>query len=99
MSLLVADQRAVRGIEPIYAVFITGLPKHLIAAEERQVHFSIARRFHIGALVARPVLVLSRRDEHSVIFEQRAYAVGVNAGEISQVVAIGLQELHQLELG
>ena len=71
VGLLVTDQGAVRGAAAVDARLAPGLPEHLVAAEERQVHAGVAGRLDVGPLRAGPVLVVPGRHEHLVVGQQR----------------------------
>ena len=75
------------------------LPEDLVAAEERQVNAGVARRLDVGALVAGPVLVVPDRQKSLVLQDQGAEAIGVDAGEVADVVAVGLQPPHHRIFG
>ena len=84
VRLLVGDQRAV-------AVLPAGLPEHLVAAEEGEVHAGIAGRLDVRALGARPVLVVADGQEGLVLADLGAEPVAVDAREVGDVVAVALQ--------
>ena len=85
---LVTNQSAV--LLAVYrAGFPTGLPINFIAAPEQQVDARIARFFDIVALIARPVFVMSDRDECFVFLEIIcAEPIGINTRDIGDVVSI-----------
>ena len=99
VRFLVADQRGVRRVRCVDAVFPTGLPEHFVAAEERQIDAGVAGRLDVGPLLARPVFVVTNGDEHLVLEQLGAAAVGVDAGGIADVVAVSLQEADHRILG
>ncbi len=51
----------------------------------------VAGRFDVGALRAGPVLVVADRHEDFVVGDLRAAAVGVDTGEVTDVVAVHLE--------
>src|SRR6185503_16633262 len=74
------------------------LPEHFVAAEERQVDAGVARALDVGALLPRPVLVVADREERLRRDGTRqadgaaaAEAIGVDAGPVLRVVAVGLE--------
>ena len=99
VRFLVADQRAVRRSRSVDAVLPTDFPEHLVAAEEREVATRIPRRFDIGALHVRPILIMTYRQEQLVVGNQVAAPVAVDAGEIADVVAVRLEPAHHWILG
>src|SRR6185436_14424262 len=95
---LVADQRAIRGVRSDDRGLVPRLPEHFVAAEERQVDAGVARALDVGALLPRPVLVVADREERLRRDGTRqadgaagAEAIGVDAGPVLGVVAVGLQ--------
>ena len=85
---LVTDQRAVRRICAIDAWFPAGLPENSVPAKECQVHTGGPGSFNIGALSAGPIFVMPNGHEDFVLRDQRAVAVGIHAGEITEIVAV-----------
>ena len=83
VRLLVRHQRAVRRRRAVDAGLPARLPEDLVAAEEREVDAGVARRFDVGALAARPVLVVADGEIDGVLEELGAAAVGVDAGRSS----------------
>ena len=90
-SLFVANERSVRCICAINARFPAGLEEDFVTAEECQIHTGCSGRFNIGALPARPVLIMRDRHENLVLSDQRAVAVGIYATEITEIVAVRLK--------
>ncbi len=84
VRLLVGDERAVIALP-------ARLPEHLVAAEEGEVHARVARRLHVRALRARPVLVVPDGEEGAVLEQLGPEAVAVDAGEVADVVAVALE--------
>ena len=76
VRLLVGDQRAVRCAGAVDARLPARLPEDLVAAEEGQVHAGGARRLDVGALAARPVLVVADREERLVLEQLGAAPIG-----------------------
>ena len=89
--LLVADERPVGGSGRIDAALPARLPEDLVAAEEGQVHAGGTCRLDVGALGAGPVLVVAVGHPDAVLLDATAIAVGVHAGVVGHVVAVGLQ--------
>ena len=52
----------------------------------------VTRVFDVGPLAPGPVLVVPARDERPMVQQQRSAALGVDAGDIAHVVAVGLEE-------
>ena len=94
VRLLVADERAMVGARTVDAVFPAGLPEDLVAAEEGEVDPRFPRRFDVRPLRARPVLVVAHREKDFVVEDLAAAAIGVNAGEVADVVAVALEPAH-----
>ncbi len=87
------------GAGAVDAVFPAGLPEDLVAAEEGEVDARFARRFHVLALLRRPVLVVAHRQVGLVLEDLIAAAVGVDTGEVADVVAVALQPADHRVLG
>src|SRR5207244_2103119 len=105
LGLLVGDQGAV-------VVLPAGLPEDLVAAEEGQVHAGVAGGLDVGALLAGPVLVVADREEGLVVAQLAAgehwrggqgvglaEPVGVDAADVAEVVAVGLEPADHRVLG
>src|SRR6185436_8792588 len=95
---LVGDQGAVAGVRSVDRRLVPRLPEHLVAAEERQVDAGVARALDVGALLSRPVLVVADREERlrrhrtgQADRRARAEAIGVDAGPVLGVVAVGFE--------
>ena len=69
------------------------LPVDLVAAPEGEVDAGVARRLDVGPLLPRPVFVMADAQEHLVVLDQAAEAVGIHAGHVGDVVAVLLQPL------
>ena len=87
----VTDQGPIRCRARVGAGLPPSLPKHFIAAQERQVHARRARRFHIRALATRPILVMPNRQKNLMFEQLRTVAVRVHARDIANIVTVGLQ--------
>src|SRR6185369_676338 len=89
VRLLVGDLCAVRRAGTVDRRFVANLPVGLVATEEREVDSRVARGFDIGALLGRPVLVVTGRHEDLVLFEHaRTAAIGVDVRLVGDVVAV-----------
>ena len=89
--LLVRDEGGVRGCAAGDARLPAGLPEHLVTAEERKVDAGVPGRFHVGTLPARPVLVVSDREECLVLEKLCPSGGSVDPGEVADVVAVALE--------
>ncbi len=74
--------------------FVSGPPVHFVSGQELQVHAGVAGGLHIGALRAGPVFVVAHGEEYLVVEELSAVPVGVHAADVTDVVAVLLQETH-----
>ena len=95
---LVADERSTRR-DAVEAWLPARLPEHLVAAEEREVDAGVARRFDVRALIRRPVLVVADREVNPVPLDQRRAGVGIDAGEVAHVVAVGFEPAEHRVFG
>src|SRR5699024_9549610 len=97
-GFLVGDQGAVvllvRG-----RLLVTGAPVHLVAGQVLQVDAGIPGLLDVLALRSRPVFVVSYGEEDLVVLQQLAVPVRVHAGEITDVVAVALEEAYQRIFG
>ncbi len=98
-GLLVRDERAVRRVRAVGARLVARLPVRGVAGERRDVDARVARGVDVGALRARPVLVVADIDEDLVVQQQRTALVGVDAGDVRDVVAVALEVLPHGQLG
>ena len=99
MGLLVADERPVGRPAAVDAVLPAGLPEDLVPAEEGEVDPGGPRGLDVGPLPARPVLVVSHREERGVLEQLGAASVGVDPRCVADVVAVGLQPADHGVLG
>jgi hypothetical protein len=99
VRFLVGDERAIRRVRRIGARFPANLPEHVVAAEEREVHAGVARRFDVGALRSGPVLVVPDRQKHFVVLDERAAPIAVETGRVADVVAVRFEPAHHRVLG
>ena len=77
------------------------LPEDLVAAEEGEVDGAgvVTSRLDVRSLLPRPVLVVADRQEDLVLQDLAAAAVGVDTGEVADVVPVLLQPAHHRVLG
>ena len=95
LALLVANECPIWGARGVGAVLPAGLPEHLVAAEERQVHAGVARRFDVHPHPRGPVFVVADRKERLVLQDLGPEALGVDAGKVADVVPASLEEAHR----
>ena len=95
VGLLVGDEGAVRLLASVDAELEAGLPEHLVAAEEPEMHSRIARRLDVAPLAPRPVLVVPHGEKEPVVADELAPPVAVDAGGVARVVAVRLEETHE----
>ena len=99
VGLLVANQCAIGGPRAIDAGLPARLPEQLVAAEESEMHAQPARRLDVGALSARPVLVVTHRKEHLVPQDEGTVPLAVNTSGVADVVAVGFEPTDHGVLG
>ena len=94
-GLLIADESAVSRRGPVHGWFVAGVPVALIAGEKLHVHSGVAGGNDVRPLARRPVLIVPDGQEHLVVRQFRPKAVGIDAAEVTDVVAVLLQEAHK----
>lgn len=97
-GLLVTDHGAIGLAAAVDAAFPAHLPVALVAAPEGEVHTRIAGRLDIGALLGRPVFVMTDREIGIMVQQQAAAARRIDAGDIGNIVAVLLQPLDRRRL-
>ena len=95
VGLLVGDEGPVRLLACVDARFESGLPEHLVAAEEREMDARVPGRLHVSPLPPRPVLVVPHGEKEPVIRDEPAPPVAVDPGGVAHVVAVRLEEPHE----
>ncbi len=90
-AFLVGHHRLVGRTSAVDARFPTHLPIDFVAAQEGEVDAGVARGLYVVALLRRPVLVVADRHEDLAVQQLRAGTVGVDAGDVVDVVAVLLE--------
>src|SRR5205823_5912005 len=95
--LLVADQRSLWRMAGIDAALPSRFPKHLVPAEKREmdrVGRAVSGSLDVGALLARPILVVPDGEEDFMFQDFGAAQIAICAGEVADVVPLLLEPPH-----